>query len=58
MMLNMHFIDKNINNRKLLMKMKSTLSLAVATVITGGFLATQASAAGFALIENSASGIG
>lgn len=40
------------------MKMKSTLSLAVATVLAGGFLATQASAAGFALIENSASGMG
>lgn len=40
------------------MKMKSTLSLTIATVLAGGFLATQASAAGFALIENSASGMG
>jgi len=40
------------------MKIKSSLSLAVATVLAGGVFATQASAAGFALIENSASGMG
>lgn len=40
------------------MKMKSSISLAVSAVLASGLFATQASAAGFALIENSASGMG
>lgn len=40
------------------MKNKSTLRLAVVAAIASGFVSTQAMAAGFALIENSASGMG
>ncbi len=40
------------------MKYKHSVRLAVAAAITGGFISSQASAAGFALIENSASGMG
>ncbi len=40
------------------MKNKNSVGLAVATALAGSLISTQASAAGFALIENSASGMG
>jgi len=40
------------------MKSKNLMHSAVATVLASGFICSQATAAGFALIENSASGMG
>jgi len=40
------------------MKMKNSARLAVVSVLAGGFISSTVSAAGFALIENSASGMG